>query len=633
MIRNPARATAASRTARAHAVAETQRLYPVDPKFGVPGVNYEPIPATAIEDGILEAGRVLYKTDEAIPMTFIEARTAIVTSAKTVGPLTILYQSFGKRYDPKNKKDTDRIERGILKEMAKMAPSSWANSKAPRIKFLPTDGGGKVFWVSAQFKDVELFTALRDRDVENGNQSFRFSFAGPPTSPRVFVASVHVDPDCTPAAVGLQLRIGLQRSCRIHAIWAVDRGNVGAGHTMEFTGLVIVVASLLGHPLSNPQAQDWEQVLAWVIIGGNSFPVEFAHRPPHCTSAPCRHPDVAFHPQMACPNMKCFNCGMQGHQSRNCPRPRQQEEGDRDSQDDSTPSGPGTGTLHLGTRREAAVSPANPGANEALSPRQEPVAGPSVVVRSMHPTSAAPSQQRETAAITTPEGPPPPTEVIRTQEDGRAPHDKRSASAAFTESGSERSLTQQRDHSTVRADPTTEAAMEPPSPQASSAQPGPGAVLRSTRSSPRKQIRLTTGLQDSQADSTDSEDTQHTSLVVGTSQAPEASQSSQGAISVVTIYSTQEEDQLEATQAERRDQNPPAPHHTLAQPFPPRSAPAEQPSPPRPAGPSALGAHPALRVAGTSFRTGDHQVAGQLPQKMLRTTAGQLQFGSPSNSQ
>jgi len=279
----------------------------LDPALGYPHARYAALGAESSDGGILEAGRILYQADGIFPITFLEARVSMGYTGKKVGPLTILYQVFGRKFNPFDKSDTDRIERAIHKLQREHAGDLWQRAAlVPRINFPPADVGSKAQYAMAPFSDIALFKQLRKTDLHNGTQKFRATFAGLATSPRVFVLWVHIDPDADPAAISLQLRAHLHTKCDIHAMWAVDRGNVNAGHRLEFTGIVMALLTLHGDPERPPSFEEWSIIPGWVQVGDRAYPTFYRNRPPHCTTAACRTATTEFHLEDHCPNLRCI---------------------------------------------------------------------------------------------------------------------------------------------------------------------------------------------------------------------------------------------------------------------------------------------------------------------------------------
>ncbi|KAL9932425.1 hypothetical protein V8E36_008542 [Tilletia maclaganii] len=332
----------------------------LDPSVIPPGAKYAPIYSDALGDGPLEAGRVLYLPDPtSMPLTFFEARGLMAHTGKTVGPLSILYQVIGKKFDPRQKADTDRLERAMLKRLSEKAGSVWDNKKAPRIKFPPSDPQGRTAYATAQFTDLVVFKACRGHDLQNGVQKLRHAFSGPPTSPRVFVISVHVEDTAYPGAVALQLRSHLCRAATVHAVWALDRGNVQAGQVLECTGLILAVATFNGNPAVPPQLHEWHNVVPWLEVGDQQYPTAFNYRPAHCSVAQCRRPDVTFHQQSACRHLRCHNCGETGHLRHACPEVGSDAE---ESKDHHSPRPPAAAASQAQPQASAAGVPQPPAA-------------------------------------------------------------------------------------------------------------------------------------------------------------------------------------------------------------------------------------------------------------------------------
>ncbi|KAL9937346.1 hypothetical protein V8E36_003755 [Tilletia maclaganii] len=325
-----------------------------DPAFRIPGSRYAPFTPDCVSDGLWEVGRIMFQSQEALPITFSEARAFMGQTGKTVGPFTILYQVFGLRFNPFDKRDTDKLERAIHKLQKEAARDLWQKQLAPRIDFPPGDVGQKH---------------LRAKDLINGTQTLKASFAGLSTSPRIFILWIHVSRDSHPTALGMQLRSLLLKTCHVHCIWAIDRGNTEAGQSLEFSGLVLAVLTMHGDPARRPTAEEWSRILPWVMVGDKACPTFFLNKPAHCTIPACRHPDVEFHPESVCPNLKCFNCLEFGHMSRRCPHPkRARDDGDDGEPDRDDTAGPRTGASS-GNEPAPPAIPRNGTGHSAAAPR------------------------------------------------------------------------------------------------------------------------------------------------------------------------------------------------------------------------------------------------------------------------
>ncbi|KAL9936928.1 hypothetical protein V8E36_004163 [Tilletia maclaganii] len=606
----------------------------LDPALIPPGARYAPIYADAIGDGPLEAGRILFNPDPASnPLTFFEARGLMAHTGKTVGPLSIFYQAIGKRFDPRQKADTDRLERAILKRLSEKAGGVWDNKKAPRIKFPPPDLQGRTLYVTAQFNDLAMFKACRGHDLQNGVQKHPHAFSGPPTSPRVFVISVHVDDTAHASGVALQLRSQLLRAATVHSVWALDRGNIHAGQALAWTGLILAVATLNGNPALPPQLHEWQTVVPWLEVENQQYPTVFNYRPAHYPMAQCRRPDVTFHPQYACRHIRCHNCGETGHLRHACPDANEELEEAHKLPEPRAPAAqparaypPSTSTTgQLPASPRTPATPAStqvPGPATATAPSllrpQVPVPG-----AAQHPPSSAPSPASSgPAAVSsfmpaTPPAPPQATarrsfstsvsfadplvqERPRPLSTSSAPDlrqgntvdkGKRRAAEVFSPSTSDDSL--KAPAGSQSKPPASEGSVaNPVLPNSAQPRSTPVTRLERTQRSPRKQICVGPRRElFEDPGSSDSQDTQHSSLVVGPASEDAASQSTQA--SVITISS---------------DSNA-----------------GSQLAPAAAAGPSS-----AFRVPGVNYLVGNPMEAAQIHKRVLKAGDGSLRWETPT---
>ncbi|KAL9934730.1 hypothetical protein V8E36_006505 [Tilletia maclaganii] len=614
----------------------------LDPALIPPGARYAPIYADAIGDGPLEAGRILFNPDPASnPLTFFEARGLMAHTGKTVGPLSILYQVIGKRFDPRQKADTDRLERAILKRLSEKAGGVWDNKKAPRIKFPPPDPQGRTLYAMAQFNDLAMFKACRGHDLQNGVQKLRHAFSGPPTSPRVFVISVHVDDTAHASAVALQLRSQLLRAATVHSVWALDRGNIHAGQALAWTGLILAVATLNGNPALPPQLHEWHTVVPWLEVENQQYPTVFNYRPAHCPMSQCRRPDVTFHPQSACRHIRCHNCGETGHRRNACPDANDEREEVHNRPEPRAPaaqparayppSTSATGQLPGSPRTPATPAsthmpgPATPTASSHPRPRvPAPAAAQQAPSSAPSPASSVPAAVSSFMPATPPA--PPRVTVAETQattarrslstsvsfadplvqerprplstssapdlrQGNTVDKGKRRAAEVFSPSTSEDSL-----KAPIGGQPEALASdgsvADPVRPNSAQPRSTPVTRLQRTQRSPRKQICVGPRrelFEDS--GSSDSQDTQRSSLVVGPPSEDAASQSTQ--VSVITISSDSDT--------------------------------GSQPAPAAAAGPSS-----AFRVPGVNYLVGNPAEAAQLHKRVLKAGDGSLRWETPT---
>ncbi|KAL9938480.1 hypothetical protein V8E36_003103 [Tilletia maclaganii] len=566
----------------------------LDPALIPPGARYAPIYADAIGDGPLEAGRILFNPDPASnPLTFFEARGLMAHTGKTVGPLSILYQVIGKRFDPRQKADTDRLERAILKRLSEKAGGVWDNKKAPRIKFPPPD--------------------LQERTLLSGATICR-------TASRSFVTHS-------------LLRSQLLRAATVHSVWALDRGNIHAGQVLAWTGLILAVATLNGNPALPPQLHEWQTIVPWLEVENQQYPTVFNYRPAHCPMAQCRRPVVTFHPQSACRHIRCHNCGETGHLRHACPDANKELEEAHKLPEPRAPAAqparaypPSTSTTgQLPASPRTPATPAStqvPGPATATAPSllrpQVPVPG-----AAQHPPSSAPSPASSgPAAVSsfmpaTPPAPPQATarrsfstsvsfadplvqERPRPLSTSSAPDlrqgntvdkGKRRAAEVFSPSTSDDSL--KAPAGSQSKPPASEGSVaNPVLPNSVQPRSTPVTRLERTQRSPRKQICVGPRRElFEDPGSSDSQDTQHSSLVVGPASEDAASQSTQA--SVITISS---------------DSNAGS-----------QLAPAAAAGPPS-----------AFRVPGVNYLVGNTMEAAQLHKRVLKAGDGSLRWETPT---